>query len=366
MKQMIVIRKSRFWLLLSPAAAMVAGCSGGTFSSVAPNNGPSGVGTSQARIVRALPEWLHGGGERLRPRVVAPRHLRKGIYTSSFSGTDVLGFTMGGKGPRCLLNSGGTGINDIVVDPKGNLIVPIGSNESINVYKGPDMCGPQAGSFSDPYGQPSDAATMNALKGTIVVANIVGSGGYTGNVAICTLKGGCTKELTNPNIIGYVGSVALAKNGDCWATSDVFESYYVSPPTMTYWKGCTGSGEAVTGYQNTAYGSISIDSHGYIAALDLGGVYGSDSSALWVYKGCNPKCTLVGGPFALRGHAVFGGLNDKSNEYGVTNYLGGSYPYTMTDIYSYSPKKVTYKFGFQNREEGVDPEGFAFNPSPKL
>lgn len=363
---MNLIQKSRRWLLVSPLAAMVAGCSGGPLSSVAPNSGPSGVGTSPTLIARAMPEWLRGDGGEQSPHIVPLRHRRKGIYTSSLSGTDVLGFTMAGEGPRCLLNTGGTGINDIAVDPKGNLVVPIGSNEQISVYKGPDMCGSEAGSFSDPYGQPSDAATMNALKGTIVVANIVGSRSYTGNVAICTLKAGCTKELTNPNIIGYVGSVALAKNGDCWATSDLFASYYVSPPTMTYWKGCTGSGEAVTGYQNRAYGSISIDSHGYLASLDLGGFYGSDSSALWVYKGCNPKCTLVGGPFPLRGHAVFGGLNDKSNEYGVTNYLGGSYPYTMTDIYSYSPKKVAYKFSFQNREEGVDPEGFAFNPSPKL
>jgi hypothetical protein len=38
----------------------------------------------------------------------------------------------------------------------------------------------------------------------------------------------------------------------------------------------------------------------------------------------------------------------------------------MTDIYSYSPTKVAYKFGFQNREEGADPEGFAFSPSLKL
>jgi hypothetical protein len=363
---MNLIRKVRLWLMVSPLVAMVVGCSGGTLSSVAPDNRLSEVATSQPRIVSAVPEWLHGGGERQVQRVVARRRFRKGIYTSSLAGPDILGFTMGGRGPRCLLNAGGTGVNDIAVDPKGNLIVPLGGTESVNVYKGPNMCGPQVGSFSDPYGQPSDAASMNALEDTIVVANIVGSRSYTGNIAICTLKDGCTKELTNPNIIGYVGSVALAKNGDCWATSDLFESYYVSPPTMTFWKGCTGSGEAVTGYQNTAYGSISIDSHGYLVSLDLGGFYGSNTSQLWVYKGCNPNCKLVGGPFPLHGHAVFGGLNQKSNEYGVTNYLGGSYPYTMTDIYSYSPTSVTYKFGFQNREEGVDPEGFAFNPSPKL
>lgn len=362
---MNLIRESRLWLTVS-LLAMVAGCSGGALSSVAPDNPLSGTGTSRPLIVRALPEWLHERGEGPFPQVLARPPLRKGMYTSSFVGTDILGFSMAGKGPRCLVNAGGTGINDIAVDPNGNLIVPVGSTELVKVYQGPTLCGPEAGSFSDPYGQPSDAATTDALKGTIVVANIVGNNSSPGNLAICTLKRGCTKELTNPNIIGYVGSVALAKNGDCWATSDLFASYYVSPPTMTFWKGCAGSGEAVTGYRNTAYGSISIDSNGYLVSLDLGGFYGSDSSQLWVYKGCNPNCKLVGGPFPLRGHAVFGGLNQKSNEYGVTNYLGNSYPYTMTDIYSYSPTSVTYKFGFQNREEGVDPEGFAFSPSLKL
>ena len=48
----------------------------------------------------------------------------------------------------------------------------------------------------------------------------------------------------------------------------------------------------------------------------------------------------------------------------MTNYEEGSYPYTLTDIYQYSPTGVTYKFSFQNQEGGADPEGFAFSPSP--
>ena len=100
-----------------------------------------------------------------------------------------LGFSMAGKGPRCDVFTGGSeGVNDIFADPKGNLIVPLGSPRTVNVYHGPNMCGPKAGSFSDPYGQPSDSASLNALKGTIAVANIVGSGSGAGNIAICTLK----------------------------------------------------------------------------------------------------------------------------------------------------------------------------------
>ena len=361
---MNVIRKARLWLLVLPLSAIAAGCSGGALSNIAaPDSGMSKVSASTTQVVRALPRWLGGRAERSFRGVLAPRSTGKGIYVSSIGWTVILGFSMAGKGPRCDVFTGGSeGVNDIFADPKGNLIVPLGSPRTVNVYHGPNMCGPKAGSFSDPYGQPSDAASLNALKGTIAVANIVGSGSGAGNIAICTLKSGCTKELTNPNIIGYVGAVAMARNGDCWATSDGVYSYYISPPTMTYWKGCSGAGEAVTGYKNTAYGSISIDAHGYLVSLDLGSAYGS--SQLWVYKGCNPDCTLVGGPFALHGRGVFGGLNANSNEYGMTNYEEGSYPYTLTDIYQYSPTGVTYKFSFQNQEGGADPEGFAFSPSP--
>ena len=63
---------------------------------------------------------------------------------------------------------------------------------------------------------------------------------------------------------------------------------------MTYWKGCSGAGEAVSGYKNTAYGSISIDAHGYLVSLDLGSAYGS--SQLWVYKGSTPTARSLVAP----------------------------------------------------------------------
>lgn len=360
------IGKSRLYLTALPLGALVAGCSDGTFSSFGGHdNAVAKIASSPTQIVRALPPWLHARSERSSRPVLAPAATRKGIYVTAFASGVIEGFSIAGKGPRCQTYTGHqSAMNDIAVDPRGDLIVPLGGSESVSVYGGPNMCGPEVGSFSDPYGQPSNAASMNALKGTIAVANIVGPGSSAGNIAICTLKSGCTKELTNSNVIGYAGGIALAKNGDCWLTSDLFYSYYISPPTMTYWKGCTGSGEAVTGYQNSAYGSISIDSHGYLVSLDLGSYY--QNSQLWVYKGCNPQCKLVGGPFPLQGREVFGGLNKKSNEYGVTVYEGDSYPNTMTDIYEYTPTSIKYKFSFPNDLGGYDPEGFAFSPSPKL
>ncbi|HEY2473564.1 MAG TPA: hypothetical protein VGI19_02065 [Candidatus Cybelea sp.] len=362
---MNLIEKPKLWLLTPLLAAIFAGCAGGTLSrSVGrADNGMPQVHRSTIRAVSAVPEWLRAYSEQS-SSVIAPGAARKGMYVSSFNGTEVEGFGNAGKGPLCTVDTGKDAyVNDIAVDPKGNLIVPLGGSKEIAVYRGPGMCGTEVGSFSDPYGQPSDAASLNATTGTIAVANIVGSGSSPGNIAICTLKAGCTKELTNPNIAGYGGGVAMAPNGDCWLTSDQVGSYYIYPPAMTYWKSCTGSGEAVTGYQNTAYGSISIDSHGDLVSLDLGGYY--QDSQLWVYKGCNPNCTLVGGPFPLHAREVFGGLNQKSDEYGVTEYRGAFYPYSLTDIYRYSPTRVTYKYSFRNFLGAYEPEGFAFSPSSK-
>ena len=90
-------------------------------------------------------------------------------------------------------------VNDIAVDGKGNLIDPDGGTRTVIVFKGPGMCGPSIGSVSDPYGQPSDAASINAATGTIAVANIFGTSG-PGSISLCTLPGGCFANLTNPHM----------------------------------------------------------------------------------------------------------------------------------------------------------------------
>lgn len=290
------------------------------------------------------------------------RAIKDGIYVSSYYVTSVYAFKsdykQGGNGPACTLFTGQEDIRDIVADPKGDLIVPEGASGSVVVYSGPNLCGPALGVISDPYGQPDDAASLNAATGTIVVADFQTASKKVGNLAICTLKNGCTEMLTGPNIAGYGGGVALAKNGDCWLVSAGPGS---TGARMTYWPGCTGSGEAVTGFRNTSFGSLSIDKQGDLVALDYDG---GKAGQLWVYSGCNPACTLVGGPFALNGDPLFGALNARGDSFGTmeTAWPNGG----TVDIYKYSPTAVTYDYSFNSSYETVTyPEGFAYSPALK-
>ena len=73
------------------------------------------------------------------------------------------------------------------------------------------MCGPKLGAISDPYGTPDDAASLDAATGTIMV-----SSGFS--VSVCSLKRGCYANLKGPSSAEIAG-VALAKNGDCWASA---------------------------------------------------------------------------------------------------------------------------------------------------
>jgi hypothetical protein len=279
----------------------------------------------------------------------APASTTGGIYGSEFYGTDIWGFrannSHNGKAICAVKNV--SGANGIAVDGKGNLIDPDGGTHTIIVFKGPKMCGSQIGSVSDPYGQPADAASANAATGMIVVANIFDNNRKAGSVVRCTLSGGCKAHLKNPDMYEVAG-VALAKNGDCWASATNSHG----TPTLTYFKSCSGSGKKASGYANAYYGGLDIDVHGNLVSLSY-----SDKK-LYVYKGCNPACTLVGGPFAIRGEATFGHLNATS-----TKLVTGDYQYGEIDVYNYAPTKLKFAYRFN---KGFSPselvEGAAYDP----
>jgi hypothetical protein len=255
----------------------------------------------------------------------------------------------------CTLYTGQVHVNGIAADPSGNLIVPQNNGDRINVYKGPDMCGPLLGSFKDPYGQPANAASFGAASATIAIADIEGKHGSLGALAVCSLHAGCTKKL-EPKFTGYATGVALAKNGDCWLAT---ENSAFTAAGMTYWPGCSGSGELVTGYKNTSYGGLTLDKRGNLVSIDF---KGGATGQLWVYSGCNPACTLVGGPFPLAGQPFFGTLNAQGDTFGA---MESEFPYGGTvDIYKYTPSKVTYEYSFDSGFAPVStPEGFAYSPS---
>ncbi len=80
------------------------------------------------------------------------------------------------------------------VDGVGNFLEPDGGTRSLNIYQGPGMCGALAGNIADPYGQPSDASSPDALTGKIALGNIFDNSSASGSVSICTLAGGCTDK----------------------------------------------------------------------------------------------------------------------------------------------------------------------------
>ncbi|HVN68238.1 MAG TPA: hypothetical protein VMU38_01095 [Candidatus Binatia bacterium] len=285
--------------------------------------------------------------QRVLSRIVPDKKAKGGIYGSQFFAALINGYKTNGSGPIC--SETASYPNSIAVDGKGNLIDPDGGSRTIIVYKGPGMCGPSVGSTSDNYGQPSDATSPNAATGTIVVGNIFDTSG-AGSISLCTLSGGCTTNLTNANMYEVAG-VAQAKNGDCWASA----TSSGGTATLTYFAGCTGAGQAATGFVNAYYGGLDIDKAGNLVSID------AFTPALRVYKGCNPTCTLVGGPFALNGDSVYGHLNKKSTEFVAGDYANGE-----LDVYKYKPTGLTYQFSITSGFNASDDvEGAAFNPRSK-
>jgi len=311
-----------------------------------------------ANAAPAAPAWARGTASRPLRRVAAPDTAKRGIYVGSFEGTSIYGFNNNyrrGYGPMCTLYTGQVFINGIAADLSGNLIVPQSNGSWVKIYQGPDMCGSLLGSFKDPYGQPANAASFNAATGTIAVVDIDGRHSAPhGNLAICSLSG-CTQKL-EPKFAGYATGVALAKNGDCWL---VTENRTFTGAGMTYWRGCKGSGKLVTRFKNKSYGGLSIDKQGNLVSIDF---KGGTAGQLWVYSGCNPTCTVVGGPFSLSGQPFFGGLNAKGDRFGT---IESEFPYGGTvDIYKYTPTKVTYEYSFDSGFAPVaECEGFAYSPS---
>ena len=328
-------------------------CTGSQLLTTSPATETPNIGLARAAADRARST----ASPPLRRRE-APDAAKRGIYVSSFDGTSIYGFRngyRGGYGPMCTLYTGQVYINGIATDPSGNLIVPQNNGDQVKVYSGPDMCGSLLGSFKDPYGQPANAASFDATSGTIAIADIKGKHGSLGSLAVCSLSGGCTKKL-EPKFTGYATGAALAKNGDCWLTT---ENRAFTGAGMTYWRGCAGTGKLVTGFKNVSYGSLSIDKRGNLVSIDF---TGGRTGQLWVYSGCNPACTLIGGPFPLAGQPFFGALNAKGNTFGT---IESEFPYGGTvDIYKYTPIKVTYEYSFDSGFAPVSmPEGFAYSPA---
>ncbi len=282
----------------------------------------------------------------------APGKARSGIYVAEFFNPYVYGYPLDNSKngpPTCRVYNPYASVNDIAVDGNSNLIIPLEIPNEVLVYNGTRMCGRWAATIADPYGQPTGAAANDAIHGTIAVANILDLSG-SGSISLCTVSGGCTQNLTNPSLY-EVGGVAMDRQGNCWASG--FNPSYSS--VLIYFAGCSGSGVAATGIANTqGYGSIDIDKNGNLVVVSI-------PTDLYVYRGCKPKCKKIGGPFSLEGGTIFGHLNKDS-----TAFAAGDNQYGQVNIYSYAPKKLTYRYSFNSGiSASGDVGGVAYSPRSK-
>lgn len=348
----------------SIGAALLAGCSGGILST--PSSAPLGAQGNhlingrfvpgRSKNASLIPVELQRTPAAVLDRIVPDKRHRKkgavGIYGSTFYNSAIYGYRgTDAKNHAPICSLGSSYVNDFATDGRGNLMVPSGGTRNVTIYR--PNCGSAIGVLDNNayyLGQPSDAASSDALTGTIVVGNIYGLGDES-DIAVCNLQAECTSMLTNFPAMYELAGVALAKNGDCWGSA----SDGSGKATLSYFRHCSGSGVTAIGWRNTYYGGLDIDNEGNIVAVD------AFVPQLWIYRGCNPLCVVIAGPFPLHGDTIFGHLNRDSTE-----WVGGDYANGMLDVYKYSTYGLIYEHSVDNGLSLSDEvEGAAFSRAAK-
>ena len=195
------------------------------------------------------------------PRSAPHAAAKGGIYVSEFDGSSVYGYagTNQRNAPPICGETSGDFVADVATDRNGDLIAPSQQGETINIYSGPRMCGPTAATLHDPYGLPVDAASANALTQKIAVANIEGDGPISnppaGGITICTIAGGCTRNLTNPAMFHVDDVVVLPAP---------LQRYVVCYPPSIYTVYFTAwtTGDGLVHFRDDIYG---LDGQGTVA-----------------------------------------------------------------------------------------------------
>jgi hypothetical protein len=361
------MRLSSTALCSTVAVALFAGCSADMTQTTPSGSGGDSV-QRQSRFAHGhfIPHWSYPAsvvpastyptfGQAVLYRLASKKPGGKtgGLYAGEFEGSDIYGYPRNNSlnGPPTCSVAGVSHPNDIAMDGKGRLIDPDGGTRTVIVFQGPGMCGSEVGSISDPYGQPSDASSPDAVNGTIAVGNIFDNKGKPGSISICTMSGGCTANLTNSKMYEVAG-VAMDNIGNCWASA----TNSAGTATLTYFAGCTGAGKAATGFVNSYLGGLDIDASGYLVSVS------AYDSKVYVYSGCNPACRLVGGPYSLEYLSIFGHLNKQSTAFAVGDFQNGS-----IDVYDYrSPSALSYRYSFNDGlSASLFVEGAAYNPRSK-
>jgi hypothetical protein len=359
------MRFSTTSLLAAVSVALLAGCAG----NLSGQNSSLPSAGSQARSahgpVSLVSAWmLPAGAQRLNIPSGQPDagKAKSGLYGSEFYGnpSDAEGMINGypnpdNKNSKPSCSIAGYAINGWGIDNAGNLILPSASSSSaepsVNVYSGPGLCGKLLGSITDSDGQASDAKSFSATKDSIYVGQIVDSSTDAGDVLVCSLKKGtCGTPVRNAAITGYGGGVAIDSKGDCWMSAGTAST---TGFVLVYWKGCTGKGAVATGTKDQALGGLFFDTKGNLVSIDSTG-------SLYVYKGCNPKCTVVSSS-TLKGASIFGNLDSAGTE-----MVAGDVTNSDIDVYKYAPTGVKYMYSFNKGLDGTSyTEAGGFDPTNK-
>lgn len=331
-----------YWALI----AFLAACAGG---SPAPNN-PAATNGSWSRAASLIPPEFRPLGHVPFHGIPAPRNRKtRGIYVSEFDATSILGYppNNSGNGPPTCSVTAGSYVNDFLVDSHGYLVVPSGGDRAIYFF-GKGMCAAELGAVDDPYGQPADAAIArgSAPDKDVVIGHIYDNSVPGGSISLCSLTTGCKRDVWNSALAELAG--VATKDGNCWG-SGVDGS---GTAVLLYFKHCRKPGKVASGFVNAYYGGLDFDRDGNLVSISY------LDAKLYVYKGCDPVCTLVGGPFTLNGETVFGHLNERSTE-----FVGGDFQYGEADVYKYAPTRLTYEYSFDNGLNASEiVEGVGFNP----
>lgn len=282
-----------------------------------------------------------------------PRSAERGIYVviGSSSAIRLYGYRI--KNGRLQFHpcsiKGVSYFLNVAVDALGDAMVPDPSTNAVTVFQGPNMCGANLGSIRDPYGQPYLAVSNDAITGIVAVSHVSG-----GVISICRLSTlDCAATLTNPNIVGVTG-IAMANNGDCWASGFNNSS---GSSVLIYFKRCSGRGEVASGFEIADFGGLAIDGHGNIVAINFGN---SGSSNVYTYKGCDPHCTLIAGPLWLMSNEDQGSFNRDSTIFAAA----GTNTRSEINFYGYSPTKITYLYSYKTNYAGWA-ISTAYNPRSK-
>jgi hypothetical protein len=291
-------------------------------------------GATRSPVARSVPQEVHT----LRPL--------RGIYVSANS--EVAAYPVDNRDnmpPLCTITAGQySSLMNIDVDPKGDLMVPLDEDGNrVQIYRGHRLCGALIGTVSSAWGLAVDAASRDAATGPIAFALAPPDSSLTGGIEVCTIAKGCTELRTSGYIFG-ANAVAMDRSGDCWAASEIESGF-----GLYYFKACSGTGVLATGWVNDWWGGLDIDARGDLLSIDANGY----RSLLYVYAGCKPVCTTVGGPFRLRHRPDYGHLNGDGTMFATAAD-------NQVDVYSFSRKHLRYQYSFNNGIPGSN--GVAFSP----